>query len=202
MAVLRPPGPVAGGLRIGLLGGSFNPAHPGHRYVAETALRRLRLDYVWFLVAPQNPLKPVHGMAPLAERLAGARKLIGSNHRLIVTDLERTLACRYTVDTIKALATRFPMVRFVWLMGSDNLLQFDRWQRWRDILAAIPAAVVLRPGYTLAPLKARAIRAKPGRFAIIDGRRNESSATEIRARLAHKAGGDTVRAQHAKGEVH
>jgi nicotinate-nucleotide adenylyltransferase len=188
MTFLRPPGPIAKGLRIGLFGGSFNPAHEGHSYVAETALRRLRLDYVWFLVSPQNPLKPAHGMASLAERLAATRKLTGGNRRLIVTDIERIIASRYTNDTIRVLRARFPDVHFVWLMGSDNLEQFHRWQHWQDILARVPAAVVLRPGYTLAPLKAKALQAEKDRFAIIDGRRNETSATAIRARLAAATG--------------
>lgn len=188
MSILRPPGPVAKGLRIGLMGGSFNPAHEGHRYVAETAIRRLGLDYVWMLVAPQNPLKPVKGMARLDERLAGARKLVGSNRRLIVTAIETCLDSRYTVDTVRALKTRFGAVQFVWLMGSDNLEQFHRWRRWQAILAAVPAAVVLRPGSTLAPLKAKASRIYPHRFSIIDGHRNPASATAIRARLASAAG--------------
>ena len=184
MNFLRPPGPVAEGLRIGLFGGSFNPAHAGHRYVAETAIRRLGLDYVWFLVAPQNPLKPVQGMMTLAERLASTRTLVGRNRKLIVSDLERGIASRYTNDTIRVLKARFPDVRFLWLMGSDNLEQFHRWQHWQDILALVPVVVVLRPGFTLAPLKAKAIRANRGCFAIIDGRRNELSATAIRAGLA------------------
>jgi nicotinate-nucleotide adenylyltransferase len=188
MSILRPPGPVGQGLRIGLMGGSFNPAHEGHLYVAETAIRRLGLDYVWMLVAPQNPLKPVAGMASLEDRLAGARKLVGNNRRLIVTGIEQTMRSRYTVDTVRTLKTRFGGVAFVWLMGSDNLEQFHRWRRWRAILAAVPAAVVLRPGSTLAPLKAKASRICPGRFTIIDGRRNSESATAIRARLASAPG--------------
>ena len=181
---LFPPGPIATGLKIGLFGGSFNPAHAGHRYVAETAIRQLGLDYVWFLVAPQNPLKPVQGMMTLAERLASTRTLVGRNRKLIVSDLERGIASRYTNDTIRVLKARFPDVRFLWLMGSDNLEQFHRWQHWQDILALVPVVVVLRPGFTLAPLKAKAIRANRGCFAIIDGRRNELSATAIRAGLA------------------
>jgi nicotinate-nucleotide adenylyltransferase len=184
---LRPPGPVARGLRIGLLGGSFNPAHQGHIHVAETAIRRLGLDYVWFLVAPQNPLKPANGMAPLEHRLASARALAGSNRRLIVTDIERGLS-HYTIDTVRALKARFRDVEFVWLMGSDNLLQFHHWRRWREIAALVPSAVVLRPASTLAPLKAKAMQALPGRFLVIDGRRNELSASAIRARLAAPPG--------------
>jgi nicotinate-nucleotide adenylyltransferase len=187
---LRPPGPIAPGLRIGLLGGSFNPAHEGHLYVGEVALRRLGLDYVWWLVAPQNPLKAVASMAPLEDRLAAARALAGRNPRLIVSDLERTLGTCYTIDTLKALTRHFPGVRFVWLMGSDNLAQFHRWRRWEDIVALMPVAVVIRPGSVLAPLYAKAmqrfapsrqqtLRAPPA-IIIVDGRRNEASATAIR----------------------
>jgi nicotinate-nucleotide adenylyltransferase len=185
---LRPPGPVAPGLKIGLLGGSFNPAHAGHLYVCETALRRLHLDYVWLLVAPQNPLKPVTGMMPLCHRLAAARNLTARNRRLIVSDLERVTASRYTIDTIRVLRARFPLVRFVWLMGSDNLLAFHRWRNWRGIAETVPIAVVLRPGSTLAPLKAKAMQAMGACFTIADGRRNEASATTIRARLAAPTG--------------
>lgn len=184
MTLLRPPGPVAPGLRIGLLGGSFNPAHEGHLYVADIAMKRLRLDYVWFLVSPQNPLKPTNGMMPLCHRLASARKIAGRNRRLIVSDLEQTIGSRYTNDTIRALRARFPLVRFVWLMGSDNLEQFHRWQHWQDILAQVPAAVILRPGSTLAGLKAKAMQAMGDGITVVDGRRNEASATAIRARLA------------------
>jgi len=180
---LRPPGPVGKRLRIGLLGGSFNPAHSGHLYVAGIALKRLHLDYVWFLVAPQNPLKPADGMAPLAERLAGLKTLIGRRPRLVVSDLEDRLGSRYTADTVKALNARFPGVRFVWLMGSDNLMQFPRWRRWQEIARAVPVAVVLRPGSTLAPLKSKAKATLGARIAVIDGRRNEMSASAIRARF-------------------
>ena len=178
---LRPPGPVAPGLKIGLLGGSFNPAHEGHLHVAVTAMRRLGLDYVWFLVAPQNPLKPVAGMLPLKRRLERTRALAGRHRRLIVSDLEQIIASRYTIDTIRALTARFPQVRFVWLMGSDNLEQFHRWRHWQEIAARVPIAVVLRPGSALAPLKAKAMRRLGSRIVIVDGRRNEASATAIRA---------------------
>ena len=191
MEWLRPPGPVAQGLRIGLLGGSFNPAHEGHLYVSEIALRRLPVDYVWWLVAPQNPLKPGSDMAPLKDRLAAARVLAGRHPRLIVTDLERTLGTRYMIDTLKALTRRFPQVRFVWLMGSDNLEQFHRWRRWVEIAALIPVAVVIRPGSVLAQLHAKAMQRfarrkslrKPPAIVPVDGRRNEASASAIRAGL-------------------
>ena len=187
---LRPPGPIASGLRIGLLGGSFNPAHDGHLYVSEVARRRLGLDYVWWLVAPQNPLKPPEDMAPLAKRLAAARALAGRDRRLIVTDIERSLGTRYTIDTLKALTRRFRGVRFVWLMGSDNLDQFHRWRRWTDIARLVPIAVVERPGSLLAPLRAKAMQRlaasrtqklrPPPAIIVVDGRRNEASATAIR----------------------
>ncbi len=182
MTWLHPPGPVAPGLRIGLLGGSFNPAHEGHRYVADIAIKRLRLDYVWFLVSPQNPLKPVAGMMPLCHRLATAQKMAADSHRLIVTDLEQVIASRYTIDTIRVLNARFRQVRFVWLMGSDNLEQFHRWRSWQEIVERLPIAVVLRPGSALAPLKAKAMQILGDGITIIDGRRNETSATAIRAR--------------------
>jgi nicotinate-nucleotide adenylyltransferase len=185
----RPPGPVAAGLKIGLLGGSFNPAHEGHRYVAETAIKRLGLDYVWLMVAPQNPLKPVRGMLPLAKRLASAKKLAGRNPRLVVTALEEKITSRYTIDTIRALQARFPAVRFVWLMGSDNLAQFHRWRQWTEIARRIPVVVVLRPGSTLAPLKAKAMQRCKGCITVIDGRRNEASATAIRAGIVAGAEG-------------
>lgn len=188
---LRPPAAVAPNLRIGLLGGSFNPAHEGHVYVSEVARKRLGLDYVWWLVSPQNPLKPQNGMAPFAERMAGARKIVGNNPHLKVTDVEARLFTRYTFDTLKALSARFKVVRFVWLMGSDNLEQFHRWQHWEDIVKLVPIAVVERPGTILAPLKAKAMqrfahaRAQglrpPPAFVIVDGRRNWTSASAIRA---------------------
>ena len=187
---LRPPGPVAKGLRIGLLGGSFNPAHEGHLYVGEVARKRLGLDYVWWLVAPQNPLKPEAGMAPFKERLAAARALAGRRPRLIVSDIECVLGSRYTIDTLKALTRRFPEVRFVWLMGSDNLEQFHRWRRWEEIVRLVPVVVVERSGSLLAPLRAKAMQrfdyarrrtlGPPPAIIVVDGRRNDASATAIR----------------------
>src|SRR5690349_15694056 len=135
---LKPPGPIAPALKIGLLGGSFNPAHEGHLHVSEVALKRLHLDYVWWLVAPQNPLKPVCGMAPLRERLAYAAEKFEHHPRILIVDVETALGTRYTIDTLRALKGRFPEVRFVWLMGTDNLEQFARWRRWPEILAKVP----------------------------------------------------------------
>ena len=193
---LHPPAPVAAGLRIGLLGGSFNPAHAGHVHITEVGLRRLGLDYVWWLVSPQNPLKAAHGMAPLEQRLAEARAL-WSHPRVIVTDLERRLHTRYTVDTLKHLTQRFAGVHFVWLMGSDNLEQFHRWRDYSTIMHLVPVAVIVRPGSSLAGLRARAVQhfasarvfdpagfaqRRPPALIVLDGPRHPLSATAIRAR--------------------
>jgi nicotinate-nucleotide adenylyltransferase len=188
---------VAPGLRIGLLGGSFNPAHAGHVHVSKVALDCLGLDYVWWLVSPQNPLKPVAGMAPFAERLAQARAL-ATHPRIRVSGIETELGTQFTVDTLAALKRRFPLLRFVWLMGSDNLKDFQRWRRWPEIAAMVPIAVVMRPGSTLAPLHAkvaqRLVHARwpvskhfadvsPPALVILDAPRNETSATAIRTGL-------------------
>ncbi len=118
--------------RVGLLGGSFNPAHAGHRHISLEALKRLDLDEVWWLVAPQNPLKPARGMAPFKTRLGAAAKL-ADDRRIKVLDLEAQLGTHYTVDTLAALQRRFPRTRFVWLMGADNLAQIRHWRRWTEI---------------------------------------------------------------------
>ena len=179
MAWVRPPGPVADGQRIGLLGGSFNPAHGGHLYVSEIARKALKLDYVWWLVSPGNPLKSEP--APLEVRMGRARNAAQAP-RIHVTDIERRLGTRYTVDTVAALQRRFPGVHFIWLMGSDNLEQFARWRRWRDIAARIPIAVVRRPGSVLASLHAPLMRLGSVRsLTILDGPRSRESSTERRA---------------------
>ena len=190
MSWIRPPGPVEAGLTIGLLGGSFNPAHGGHLYVSLTALRRLHLDYVWWLVSPGNPLK--EAPAPLEKRLKAARAM-ARHPRLIVTDIERALGTRYTIDTIKALQRRFPAVTFVWLMGSDNLENFYRWRDWRQIAERIALVVVQRPGSILAKDHAAPIRRfgrtgrlkAPPAILVLDGARNPESATRLR-RLGSK----------------
>lgn len=188
---------MAPGLKIGLLGGSFNPAHEGHLHISEMALKKLGLDFVWWLVSPQNPLKGRVGMAPLQQRLAFAADRFENHPRIFVLDVERALGTRYTVDTVTKLQRRFPDVKFVWLMGTDNLEGFHRWRRWQDIARRIPIAVVTRPGSVLAPLKAKAahrladyrhcdpkhfMRAKPPALIVLDGRRCAASATAIRAK--------------------
>ncbi|WP_265500851.1 nicotinate-nucleotide adenylyltransferase [Paracoccus beibuensis] len=132
------------GQRIGILGGSFDPPHAGHVLISKVAMRRLRLDKVWWLLSPGNPLKS-HGPAPLDDRLAAARRLV-VDPRIVVTDLEAQLGLRKTADTIEALDRLYPAARFVWLMGSDNLVQFHRWERWRQIAGRVPFAVLARPG--------------------------------------------------------
>ncbi len=137
---------VPRGLRIGLLGGSFNPAHRGHLELSLFALRRFRLDTVWWLVAPQNPLKPLHDMAPLSMRLAGARNM--ARHPLIkVLAPEAAWDCRYTVDTLHNLQCMRAGGRFVLLLGSDNWQQLPRWRHWRRIMRAVPVAVLRRDAY-------------------------------------------------------
>ncbi len=157
-----PPNPRArepwSGLSVGLLGGSFNPAHIGHYRVAQAALRQLDLDFVWWLVSPQNPLKSPSDMAPLAHRLGSAWSLIGRNPRMLATDIESRLGTHYTADTLAALGQRFPRTRFVWLMGADNLATIHRWQNWQRIFTAMPIAVFPRAPYTLKAVNSKAAR--------------------------------------------
>jgi nicotinate-nucleotide adenylyltransferase len=183
---ILPPGPVSDGLRIGLLGGSFDPAHGGHLYVSEIAKKALKLDYIWWLVSPGNPLKPAPDS--LSVRLRRALNIAGASF-LRVSAIEQQLGTRYTIDTVTALKHRFPHVTFIWLMGSDNLEQFSRWRRWQDIAAALPIAVVRRPGSVLASLHAplarrlgmaRNLGAAPS-LVVLDGPRSRESSSEIRA---------------------
>jgi len=132
------------GQSIGLLGGSFDPAHAGHAHITREALKRFGLDRVWWLVSPGNPLKD-HGPAPMGERLCAARQVM-QHPRVQVSDLEARLGTRATADTLAALQAIYPGVRFVWLMGADNLAQFHRWQRWEWIMKNIPVGVLARPG--------------------------------------------------------
>jgi nicotinate-nucleotide adenylyltransferase len=156
--------------RVGLLGGSFNPAHGGHLHVSREALKRLDLDEVWWLVSPQNPLKPRAGMGGLEERLANARA-VARHPRIKVTDLETRLGTSYTADTLAALKRRFPHTRFVWLMGADNLLQISRWERWKNIFELVPIAVFARPSYSLRSLSGSAARRFARRRVSLQGAR-------------------------------
>ncbi|WP_205479173.1 nicotinate-nucleotide adenylyltransferase [Sphingomonas arenae] len=132
--------------RIGLLGGSFNPAHRAHRRMSLAAMEALGLDEVWWLVSPGNPLKSATGMAPFAARLASAR-LQARRAPIKVSDFEARVGTRYTVDTLHKLLARHPRHRFVWLMGEDTVAQFHQWRRWRDLARMVPIAVLSRPGY-------------------------------------------------------
>lgn len=191
---------LAPGLRVGLLGGSFNPAHEGHLHLTRMCLKALALDRVWWLVSPQNPLKGEADMAPLGTRLESAAALVAKagDPRIAVTDIETRLGTRYTVDTVAALKTRHPDIRFVWLMGADNMLQLPRWARWRELVGLVPVAVYPRPGFTLkarvslaaqmlkevtldasdAPLLADC---RPPALVFLAGPEHRASATAIRA---------------------
>ncbi len=142
---------------IGLLGGSFNPAHDGHREISLTALDRLQLDAVWWLVSPGNPLKDPKDYAPYETRLAQARR-VADHPRIVVSDFERRKNLQYTVDTLEMLATLWPQIRFVWLMGADSLASFHCWKEWRRIFALAPIAVFSRPGFEAAVGESEAAR--------------------------------------------
>ncbi len=184
------------GRRIGLLGGSFNPAHEGHLHISHVALDTLGLDALWWLVSPQNPLKPVAGMAPFEARLTAARAL-ADDPRILVSDMERQLHTRYTADTLAALIERYPHAAFVWIMGADNLAQIEKWRDWTAIFAALPIAVFDRPTYSdtalacpaaerFAASRIDASRARelagltPPAWVFVRGKLNSASATRIR----------------------
>lgn len=145
---------AAPGQVIGLLGGSFDPAHAGHAHITREALKRFGLDRVWWMVSPGNPLK-AHGPAPLDQRMARARAVI-QHPRVDVTDIEAQLGTRYTAQTLVALRARYPAVRFVWLMGADNLAQLHLWQDWRQIVETVPIGVLARPGQRISARMSRA----------------------------------------------
>lgn len=183
--------------RIGLLGGSFNPAHEGHRHISLEALRRLGLDEVWWLVSPQNPLKSDDGMEPLPTRVARARQL-ARHPRIRVDAPELLLGTRYTLDTVRALRRLYPRAKFVWIMGADILPQLVHWLGWRDLFAAIPIAAFARPGWSYPALASAAPRAfaryrlaagqerrlascEPPAWCFIPSRLDSHSATAIRA---------------------
>lgn len=132
------------GNKIGLLGGSFNPAHAGHVYISEKALELLGLDEIWWLVSPQNPLKPEKGMAEFQVRFARAKEVAATNPKIIVSDFETTAGTSYTFDTLTKLKKSYPQDKFIWLMGADNLLQFPKWYKWQEIIAMVPIAVFNR----------------------------------------------------------
>jgi len=191
-------GPDAALISTGLLGGSFNPAHGGHRRISLEAIDALGLGQLWWLVSPGNPLKDGAGdMAPLAARLASAR-LQARRSRIVPTAIEAEMGTRYTADTLTRIAGRFPNRRFIWLMGADNLVQFHRWRDWRRIARTMPIAVIARPGYDAAALNAPAMgwlrrfvrrrgqvknwtKWSPPALVLLRFRPDPSSATRLRA---------------------
>jgi nicotinate-nucleotide adenylyltransferase len=190
--------PHAPGMKIGLFGGTFDPPHEAHLAACLLAMKKLRLDRVWWLVTPGNPLKDTRGLAPLAERMAAARVL--ANHpRINITDLEAGIGTRYTHETILYLRKRCPGVRLVWIMGADNLRSFHRWQRWRGIAGLVPIAVVDRLGpslYATASLAGQALARyrvpesaawslptrRPPAWVYIHGLKSPLSSTALRAK--------------------
>lgn len=189
------------GMSVGLLGGSFDPAHEGHAHLTREALKRLGLERVWWLVSPGNPLKP-NPPAPLAERIARAGQVM-DDPRVVITDIEARIGTRYTAETLRRLQVLYPGVRFVWLMGADNLAQFHRWDRWRDIMAMVPVGVLARPG---SGLKARLsvaaqvfrghrvgrgenlARRKGPAWVFVNVPMNDASSSDIRAKGGWKGG--------------
>ena len=192
-------------MRIGLFGGSFDPPHAGHVLASLIALRRLGLDRVWWLVTPGNPLKKTNGLPPLAQRMASARAL-AKDPRIVITEIEAAIGARYTHQTVAYLLRRCPGVRFVWIMGADNLAGFHRWRRWRTIAQSVAIAVVDRPDSTLRAAHSPAgewlerfrvsegqagalPRLAPPAYLFLHGPRSALSSTQIReARRRRSAG--------------
>ena len=139
----------------GCLGGSFNPAHVGHRHVAKQAMRHAGLDQVWLLVSPGNVLKPSEGMGSFSARLSSAAE-IADGRRIVATGIEQALRTRYSIDTVRELQRRFPNVRFVWIMGADILAELPRWRRWREFVEQVPLLILPRPGFTRRALASQA----------------------------------------------
>jgi nicotinate-nucleotide adenylyltransferase len=183
-------------MTIGLFGGSFNPPHAGHRLVTLTALRRLGLNRVWWIVTPGNPLKDTRGLPPLADRMMAARLLM-PEPRVDITGFEASIGTRFTLDTLRYLKRRCPAVRFVWIMGADNLAQFHRWQGWREIAGLMPICVIDRPGSTLKASSSKAAQAmarwrkseyhapclagrKPPNWLFLHGPRSVLSSSQLR----------------------
>jgi len=196
--------------RIGLLGGSFNPAHEGHRHISVVALKRLRLDEVWWMVTPQNPLKSTRDTAPFEDRMKAAARA-ARHPRIRVTDIESRLGSQHTADTLKALLPRFPKCRFIWLMGADNLVQVSEWKDWQSIFRLVPIAVFARPPYSKPAVTARSARVfararvsetaarvivtmPPPAWVFLHNRPHAGSATRIRARRRIALASDSTKA--------
>lgn len=193
--------PHAPGMRIGLFGGSFNPPHEGHLLVSRLALTRLRLDRLWWLMSPGNPLKDHRELAPLTLRMQAAQAL-ARDPRIVVTDVEAQIGARYTIDLLRYLRARCPGVSFIWIIGADNLCVFHHWRKWTEIFATIPIAIIDRPGATLKAMSSRAaLRYSDDRineddavrladatlpaFVFLHGKRSALSSTGLRAAGAY-----------------
>ena len=196
-------------LRIGLFGGSFNPAHEGHRLASLIALRRLRLDRVWWLMSPGNPLKDRRELLSLGARMDLARR-VAAHPRIDVTAVEAALGLRYTADVLRTLVDRCPGVDFVWIMGADNLMNFPRWQRWTAIARTVPIAIVDRPGATVRGWQGRAwsylapwrvpehaaaclAGLRPPAVVVLHGPRSSQSSTSLRRAGLKRGGRDAPR---------
>jgi len=162
------------GMRIGLFGGSFDPAHAGHQHVAETALKRMQLDRVWWVVSPQNPLKPQS--SPFAQRFKSAQKAAHGS-KMVVTDIEKRLHCGYTYETLRELKRLYPGVDFFLVMGADNLANFRKWKNWREVADAVPVVIVSRPG-----AGARERLEAPKDWIFLNARHHRQSSTALRMR--------------------
>lgn len=190
--------PAHDGLSIGLYGGTFDPPHQGHCHVAKTALKRLGLDYIWWLVTPGNPLKDHAGLPSLPDRLNAAQSLAGSDRRMVITALEGGFKRPFTAASVSYLKARCPRTRFVWIMGADNLADFHRWHAWQSILETLPIAIIDRPGMSYAPLSSQAAQRyhrsrrpessapmlahqKAPAWTFLHGHKVPMSSTEIRA---------------------
>ncbi len=189
---------------IGLLGGSFNPAHDGHVHLSREAKKRLGLDGIWWIISPQNPLKPKSELAPYADRLAHAQTLIKPHPFIRLSEIETEHHLRYSIDTIRALQNQHPRTRFVWLIGADNLAIFHRWRNWQQMMESIPIAVFDRAPYSHSALRSKAaIRYRAYRLDESDARalpsarkpawvwcsmpRHATSATDLRKTLGNNA---------------
>ncbi len=185
--------------RVGLLGGSFNPAHDGHVHISLLALEHLALDAIWWLVSPQNPLKPVEGMASFEERFASAEEKAASEERIIVSDAEKRLGTYYTAETLPLLLKEYADMRFLWVMGADILPEMERWEKWTSIFDTLPIAIFARPPYDSSVLDSKAaqrfqdnrlseaagkslIDTDPPAWIYFDTPLNPESATQIRTR--------------------
>jgi nicotinate-nucleotide adenylyltransferase len=205
------------GQTIGLLGGSFNPPHAAHRLISEAALKRLALDKVWWIVSPGNPLKTRIPTPSMAERVQMCRA-VATNPHIVVTDFEADLPSPYTVSTLAFLKARSPLVRFVWIMGADNLAAFHRWERWREIFTMVPVVVVDRPGWRLKALSSKAARSferarkpeadaanlplmPPPAWTFLTGPLSQASSTAIRNRAKAAAKQLAARKPQSRDEL-